>query len=248
MYRIGVDVGSTYTKYCVLDSDNNVLELYSEKTPVKQREYFKKKFDGFRLLYNDIRIVSCGYGRGNIGADYVINELTALAIGVYHLTNQSGVIVDIGGQDTKIITQERGKLREFFLNDKCAAGCGMFFENTLKMLQIGYEDVHVTGIEHLSTRLSSVCAVFAQSEIVQLIAENKTELECVQAVLWHIFVQAKNLVGKVKTERVFLTGGLTEIEGIFEFAENVWSVPVVHMKDAKYAAALGCALYKDDKK
>jgi activator of 2-hydroxyglutaryl-CoA dehydratase len=121
MYRIGIDVGSTYTKYCVLDGGGNILELKAEKTPVRQKEYFENKAAKYRGKYPNAVITSCGYDRGNVDSVQNVNELSVLAKGVNFIHPDCHVVLDIGGQDTKIIRQENGSLKQFFLNDKCAA-------------------------------------------------------------------------------------------------------------------------------
>ena len=79
MYRIGIDIGSTYTKYCVLQAEDGTMELFSEQTPVRQRKYFSQKLLRLREQYPGCSIVTCGYGRKNICRDESISELTALA-------------------------------------------------------------------------------------------------------------------------------------------------------------------------
>lgn len=108
MYRIGIDVGSTYTKYCVID-DGEIVTLFSEKTPIRQRVYFEGKVKELYDLYPDPEIISCGYGKANVDGIHNINELTALAKGAFFSTGENGIVLDIGGQDTKIIVQEKGQ-------------------------------------------------------------------------------------------------------------------------------------------
>lgn len=240
MKKIGIDVGSTYTKYCIASDCCEILELYKERTPIHQKEYLLKKTKKFSEQYGDISIVSCGYGKENVGAVKSINELTALARGVYYLLKKDCVILDIGGQDTKIIAQKQGRLREFFVNDRCAAGCGMFFLNTLNLLQMDYSDVHIAACEQPTKLLSSVCAVFAQSEIVQLLAENIDEQEIVYAVLCQIFTQARALLAKLPTQSLVLSGGLAQIDGVKNLAANILKCEVVIPKEAAFFSAIGC--------
>ena len=243
MYYIGIDVGSTYTKYCIMDSEGTIKQLFSEKTPVRQRKYFEDKLSLLRGEYPDCRIVSCGYGRKNIGGQRMVNELTALAAGAGILCPQTEVVLDVGGQDTKIIRQAEGKLREFFVNDRCAAGCGMFLKNVLEMLELRFEDLHILtrNSGHPELVLSSVCAVFAQTEIVEAVAADIPSEQIVRAVLRQIFTQAKNLLGKMECGSLALSGGLTDILGICPFAEDILERPVFIPKYAKYLSAIGSA-------
>ncbi len=117
MLSIGIDVGSTYTKYCIMEDPHN-FKLFTEKTPVRQSEYFLAKIKELTVSDKDCAIVSCGYGKDNAGAVKRINELTALSRGAYFISKDSEFVLDIGGQDTKIIRQVHGSLKSFFINDR----------------------------------------------------------------------------------------------------------------------------------
>ena len=240
MHRLGIDIGSTYTKYCLM-RDDEIASLWSEKTPVLQKSYFEGIEREWTQSHTDIEIISCGYGRKNVSGIRQVNELSALSKGVYHLTKEDSVVLDIGGQDTKIIVQEKGALKEFFINDKCAAGSGMFLINTLNLLDMSFEDLHLTE-DGDKIKLSSTCAVFAQSGIVELIADNVSKDDIVTAVIKHILVKAKPLLGKVKADRIILSGGLSNIFGIDSLAEKVLNCDCKAMQDGMYMAAIGCCL------
>lgn len=242
MHRIGIDVGSTYTKYCIMDGQKQVVRLCSEKTPVRQKQYFEGKCTRLKRRYPDAEIVSCGYGKRNIQAVQNINELTALAKGAYYAANDVRTILDIGGQDTKIICQEQGKLKRFFINDKCAAGSGIFLSNTLKSLQLDFENIDLTDAKEPAIKLSSICAVFAQSEIIELIADNKGEMDIIQAVVWQILIKAKPLLEKVEKGQILLSGGMTQIQGLQRFAEKALGRECRVLKNSAFLSAFGCAL------
>lgn len=242
MYHIGIDVGSTYTKYCIMNEEKQIIRLYSEKTPIHQKQYFKEKCVRLKSEYPDAAIVSCGYGKKNIQAVQNISELTALAKGADYVVSAIGTILDIGGQDTKIIFQERGNLKLFFVNDKCAAGSGMFLSDTLNFLEMDFESIDLNGLEEPSIKLASICAVFAQSEIIELIADNQNETDIIQAVIWQILIKAKPLLGKVKSGPVLLSGGMALIRGLREFAEKALDQECRTTKYSPYLSAVGCAL------
>ncbi len=242
MYRIGIDVGSTYTKYCIRNG-SCIETLFMEKTPIRQKEYFEEKLRSFIRKYPNARIKSCGYGKKNVTDLETISELSALAKGSHFMSGCEGTILDVGGQDTKIILQKEGELKEFFVNDKCAAGSGMFLTSTLNMMGIKFEDINLAKVKGVPMKLSSVCAVFAQSEIVELIAANRTEEEICQAVLWQIFIKAKLLLSKMdETDKIFLSGGLSQIDGITSFAAKALGVECITIKNGAYLAAIGCTL------
>ena len=252
---IGIDIGSTYTKYCILETeengeggrDGNEPELFCERTPIMQKEYFEKKLIELREKYGDCPVVTCGYGRKNAGSGRNISELTALAMGAAYRYPESYAVLDIGGQDTKLVCHRNGKIEKFFLNEKCAAGSGMFLGNTLNLLNIPFETINLRGTDRSEIRLSSVCAVFAQSEIVELIAGGTEPMEIVYAVIEQVLIQAKTLLGKTDYREVLLSGGLTRIPGIGEYAERILGVNVTAAEDGSYLAAMGCAKQRGDK-
>lgn len=242
MYKIGIDVGSTYTKYCVIKDQNEIVELSSEKTPIRQKDYFEAKIFELKAKYANSSIVSCGYGRKNVSSLKNINELIALAKGAYFVNRNQPVILDIGGQDTKIIRQQNGNLDEFFINDKCAAGSGLFLSNVCNLLNVDFSEFTPIKLDELEINLSSVCAVFAQSEIVELISNNVDERVIVSAVLKHIFLQAKKLLSKIECDNVMLTGGLSTIQGIDVLASKVLDKRCFVPHHSNYLSAIGCAL------
>lgn len=241
MYQIGVDIGSTYTKYCVMDEKGRIVRLYAEKTPAEQRTYFAEAFSALQRAYPDPRVVSCGYGKANIPAVRHINELTALARGVAGIASEAELILDVGGQDTKIILQKNGSLQEFFINDKCAAGSGIFLANICGMLNIPFSSLDLTDAKAPEIRLSSVCAVFAQSEIVELIAQNVPGRTIVEAVIWQIFQKARPLLDKVRRGDLLLSGGLSAIKGIESYAATALGRPCRTHLYSRYFSAIGAA-------
>ncbi len=242
MYHIGIDIGSSFTKYCVMNEQGEVIRLFTEQTPVRQREYFEEKTAAFGRKYPGCRIVTCGYGKGNVAAAAGnISELTALACGAGHYIGGSAVVLDVGGQDTKIVYEESGKLKKFFVNDKCAAGCGRFLINTLNTIKMPWENLNVSGCGKPNVTLSSVCAVFAQSEIVELLAQDYPAEGILQAVLWHILGQARVLLGKIDCTDIYFSGGLTKINGMRDYAELALGVKVNILDQSPYLSAIGCA-------
>ena len=104
-FYIGIDIGSTYTKYCVMNG-GEITKLFSEVTPVRQKKYFEDVCEKLKIKYPNSKIISCGYGKKNIANAKNINELTALARGSFYVMPEFELVLDIGGQDTKIIRHE----------------------------------------------------------------------------------------------------------------------------------------------
>lgn len=243
MITIGIDIGSTYTKYCIKGGSD--MKLFMERTPVRQKEYFASKLAELKNDYPDAAVVSCGYGQNNIEAVSTVSELATLAEGAAYMAPDSNVILDIGGQDTKIIVRDGVKLKEFFVNDKCAAGCGIFAINTLNQLGFNYEDIDLRGGEEPFFKLSSTCAVFAQTEIVSLLAKGTEPSDIMTAVVWQILEQSKALLRKVRYDSIALSGGLTLIKDIDKCASKTYDTDVVIPENSAYLSAIGAALYAE---
>ena len=224
MITIGVDIGSTYTKYCIKGGAD--MKLFMERTPVKQKEYFEYK----QRLF------------GNL---FITKQDHALAEGAAYQASGCNVILDIGGQDTKIIVRDGSKLKEFFVNDKCAAGCGIFAINTLNQLGFTYEDIDLRGGEEPAFKLSSTCAVFAQTVIVSLLAQGTEPSDIMTAVIWQILEQSKVLLRKVRYDTIALSGGLTLIKDIDKCASKTYGTNVVIPANSAYLSAIGAALYAE---
>ena len=239
---IGIDVGSTYTKYCIMDDSYHIVSLFSEKTPVRQKEYFDRKIWELKEDYPNSQIVSCGYGRKNISAVKNISELTALALGSFYSAPEIDTVLDIGGQDTKIICHNSGILNGFFVNDRCAAGSGMFLANICGMLEMDFRKIDLSHVRNTRITLSSVCAVFAQSEIVDLVSRNVLAEDIIQAVITQILVQSKSLLRKVKTSGILLSGGLSQIRGIDLFASEILGTTCSVTPNGGFLSSIGCAI------
>jgi predicted CoA-substrate-specific enzyme activase len=223
--------------------DGVIEKLLVERTLSGQREYFHGKIQELQNKYPACRIVSCGYGKQNIESTKNVSELTALSIGLHNQLPNASVALDIGGQDTKLIRQEDGKLKEFFMNDKCAAGSGLFLSNVLNILDKRFEDIDVTLKKTDKIKLSSVCAVFAQSEIIELLANGATPEEIINATLRQIFIQAFSMIRKCKhTDEIVLSGGLASIKGIKELASDTSKKRILVPEYPQHLSAIGCAI------
>jgi (R)-2-hydroxyacyl-CoA dehydratese activating ATPase len=170
----GLDVGATYTKGMLLDEERRPLAHSMVKTGFNLAGAAEKGYSALLaaagLLDRDVSYVaSTGYGRYVVPfRDLQITELTCHARGAWHLFPATRTVLDVGGQTVKAIrTDERGKVRSFRLNDKCAAGTGAFLEKTARYL--GHDPAEIGALALASTdpvTISSVCAVFAESEVI----------------------------------------------------------------------------------
>jgi len=173
---LGIDVGSTTTKIVALDGQGSMAwHLLEEAEPLVERQV-ERLLNQARQANGSLEgvpLVATGYGRGLVNqATRQITEITCHARGIYQELGHGGTLVDIGGQDSKVIRiSDEGRVIDFAMNDKCAAGTGRFLENTARRLKVPLDQM---GQEALSApeevTISSTCTVFAESEVISLIA------------------------------------------------------------------------------
>lgn len=173
MYRIGIDLGSSYTKGVLVDENLTIVDSFLTKTGFDFNKAAQKIIDKFSIDHEiESPIFTCGYGRDEVKFPYVSNsEIIALAKAVFKKYQKKCSIIDIGGQDTKfIIVNELGTVDTFKMNRKCAAGTGSFIEEIAFRLDIPPIEFNAYADQDSSeTRINSYCTVFAISEIVGLI-------------------------------------------------------------------------------
>jgi len=174
-YYVGIDIGSTASKVVVLD-DEKLVNSFCIPTGWNSKETAKNilqrlQDDG---LSENMNCAATGYGRICVDyADKVITEITCHAKGAYALFGVDGTVIDIGGQDTKIISLENGMVRDFLMNDKCAAGTGKFIEVMANRLGTDFEELYALAFIGDSLSISSMCTVFAESEVISYIGSGE---------------------------------------------------------------------------
>lgn len=169
----GVDVGSTYTKLAAIDDDGRLLSTETIHTLVNPGERVREFLSDKPVT----RIVATGYGRDAIKAVFgctAISEIQAHARGAVHFAPEVRFVLDLGGQDTKVIELAAGQFVDFRMNDKCAAGTGRFLEIAAHRLGMSLDEFGpiCAGYDRV-VEISSMCVVFAESELVSLIARNE---------------------------------------------------------------------------
>ncbi|BBB33136.1 CoA-substrate-specific enzyme activase [Thermotomaculum hydrothermale] len=205
----GIDVGSTYTKIAGFNEEREIIDLHVFPTQVNPDEDVKK----FLKDKNVEVIVSTGYGRYMIKDSFncpVISEIKAHAKGAYHFFPDVKTVIDLGGQDSKVIkVDEDGNFSDFKMNDKCAAGTGKFLEIVASRLGVSLNEFASLGENaDKKIKITSMCAVFAESEVISLLAKKESVENIVYGVVDSI---ADRLVSMVKSlrpeERIVFSGG-----------------------------------------
>lgn len=210
----GIDVGSSFTKGVLLDADGTLVARAVRRTGVSFEAAARAVFDAMAAtpgvdVARVARTVATGYGRHNVGfADAAITEITCQAYAVHAMVGGEATIVDVGGQDTKVIqVGAGGRQRAFRMNRKCAAGTGAFLEEMALRLDVRPEDLDdlaSRGVEGVA--LSSYCTVFARTELLTLIREGR-RLEDIALAVQDAVVRRIVEMGPLEGE-VVMTGGV----------------------------------------
>ncbi len=251
-YFAGIDSGSTSTDVVILDKEKNMIAGIVLPTgagaAVGAERALEEALKEAGLHREDIdALVTTGYGRTAIQAgDKSITEITCHAKGAHHLDPDVRTVVDIGGQDSKVIRiDENGAVENFVMNDKCAAGTGRFLEMMARTMEMDLDDMSETGLTYKEDiTISSMCTVFAESEVVSLIAQNKETDDIVhglnKAVATKTAALAKRVGGQ---EKYMMTGGVSKNKGLVKTLEEKLGTSLVIHKDAQLCGALGAALF-----
>lgn len=189
-------------------------------------------------------MVATGYGRVSVPyADKTITEITCHGKGAYYLLGEDCTVIDIGGQDTKIITVQKGNITNFTMNDKCAAGTGRFLELMAGTLGLDIEEMCRMAVEGCGVSISSMCTVFAESEVISLIGSGKRREDIAFGVVDSITGKVKSLCQKhSESFSYFLTGGLCNNSYIVKKLSEKLGKTVKTNSYGRYAGAIGAAI------
>jgi predicted CoA-substrate-specific enzyme activase len=255
-YVAGIDSGSASTDVVILDREGAIVS--SEVVPTgggaqrSAERSLAQALEKAGIARSDIAyVVATGYGRSFIDdGNESITEITCHARGAHHLDPDVRTIIDIGGQDSKVIrVDESGAVQNFVMNDKCAAGTGRFLEMMARTLDLSLEEMARLGMawKHDLT-ISSMCTVFAESEVVSLVAENKAIPDIVHGLNNSVASKVATLVKRVgPEERFMMTGGVARNEGVVRALENRLGTSLAVYDEAQVCGALGAALFARDR-
>lgn len=193
------------------------------------------------------RASATGYGRNTFsGADYIVSELSAHAIGAYALFPGVRTVIDIGGQDAKAIrVNEQGRMENFIMNDKCAAGTGRFLDVMARVLELDVSELEKRDAMAESTvRISSTCTVFAESEVISQLAQNVDINALVAGIHDSVAVRTASLVRRLGLiEPVVMSGGVARNGGVVRALEKELGVSISVSPLNQLGGAFGAAIY-----
>lgn len=254
-YFAGIDSGSTSTDVVILNKD---LEIVTEiilptgaGAAMGAERALGEALKKANMKREDIdTLVTTGYGRSAIEeGDKSITEITCHARGAHYLDPEVRTVIDIGGQDSKVIRlDETGAVVNFVMNDKCAAGTGRFLEMMARTMEMSLDKLSLAGLNYKEDiTISSMCTVFAESEVVSLIAQNKATDDIVhglnKAVASKTAALAKRVGGE---EKYMMTGGVSKNQGLVKTLEEKLNTKLVISDKAQLCGALGAALFAAD--
>lgn len=247
-FYVGIDIGSTSAKTLILDRDKRVFARFVIPTgwsSVDTAEEIGKRLQTLGIDLAASPCVATGYGRVAVPyADKAMTEITCHAIGAHHIYGFPHMtVIDIGGQDTKIIAIEDGMVSDFSMNDKCSAGTGRFLEVMANTLGVRPDALCELAARGSNTSISSMCTVFAESEVISLIGRGEKKeniaFAVVDSIVRKVSSQAKRLL---ENKQVCLTGGLCDTPYIVDALSTELKTPITTDPLGRYAGALGAAL------
>lgn len=251
MYYIGIDIGSTASKVAVTGDKEMQFVLptgwSSKETTQTIRERLKE--EGVDVASEDTKVVATGYGRVAVDfADHVITEITCHARGGRMMAGDNCGIIDVGGQDTKVILVENGVVQDFLMNDKCSAGTGKFLEIMANRLGVTLQELFDMAQTGTVLSISSLCTVFAESEVINYIGEGRKREDIAAGVVDSVAAKVAQLSQrKVLPSNVILTGGLSHSEYFTKILSQKIGRKVQPTAQGRYAGALGAALLAQEK-
>jgi predicted CoA-substrate-specific enzyme activase len=265
MYIAALDIGSVATKGLLWSAaDGEIRALASTPSAWQPQEAASTVLK--ELLTSGLTpssLATTGYGRNLISTQnlytllpslektqqHQFNEITALARAVSKVVPEVRLIMDVGGQDSKALSiDEHGRVVDFILNDKCAAGAGAFIDGVCQSFKLSHEDFGRLAETGNPAQLSSMCAVFAQTELVAQIARGVKRADLAAGILASLATRLKTQSGRLFTgQAVALTGGLSRLAVFTKYLANSMEAQVIVPPNAPYLAALGAALMAAEK-
>ncbi len=246
-YYAGIDIGSTASKVVVLGEngmeDRFVLPTgWSSKETA--REIAARLASGGHPPGADMRVVATGYGRISVDyADKTVTEISCHGRGGWQLLGRDCTVIDIGGQDTKVITVENGLPTSFLMNDKCSAGTGKFLEIMANRLGVGMGELFDLAAAGTPLAISSMCTVFAESEVISHIGAGERREDIAAGVVDSVVSKVAGLCARhTMSGELMLTGGLCDSAYLVARLSQKLGRKVNTHPLGRYAGALGAAL------
>lgn len=248
---LGIDIGSSSSKACVIGKDKRIKGIAVKNLGTGTKAYEEVIAEALRkadLRREDIKYtVVTGYGRNIFeGADRQITEITCHAKGAAYLSEDVRTIVDIGGQDAKVIKLTgEGRVGNFVMNEKCAAGTGRFIEVMARVLDCRLEDL--SDLADKSTKklqINNTCTVFAESEVISMLAQGENTADVARGAYVAIAKRVAGMCSRVGYEpKVVMTGGVALNSNMVDALSIELGTPVEVVPHCQACGAVGAALF-----
>lgn len=249
MISIGIDVGSVAAKIAAFDGEKIIATaiLPTGWSPREVGEQLLKDILEKNQIPRDKvkSIVGTGYGRVSLPfIDKKITEITCHGRGAFFINPEIRTVIDIGGQDSKVIKlDDTGMVVDFLMNDKCAAGTGRFLQVMANALQVDISELSELAEKAEPVNISSMCTVFAESEVVSLIAEGTSKEKIAAGLLQSVCNKTYSLVSKMDVEdKVFFSGGVSKSKVLKEMLEEKLGVDIISTEESQFLGAIGAAI------
>ncbi len=252
MYTAGVDIGSRTSKAVIVNQQNKIIGSAVLDTGLIHKKSgknaLKEALSTAKLELSQLSgIIATGYGRVQADfADKTITEISCHAKGAHFINNEIRTIVDIGGQDSKVIkVNKAGRVIDFYMNDRCAAGTGKFLEITCRAMKINLTDfAKLYAKSYTPCSISSVCTVFAESEVISLLAEGRSQEDIVAGLHLAAAKRIANMALRLGVEeKTAFTGGVANNEGLVRALQDELHTEFCKLKyNPQLIGALGAAI------
>jgi len=250
-YFVGIDSGSHATKLVCIDADKNVVarKIVPTGTSVKKsvEKALRDLADAGIKKGQIAAIVATGYGRNNVDcAGGIITEISCHAAGAFHILGKPATVIDIGGQDSKAIRiGDGGNVAQFAMNDKCAAGTGRFLEVMADKLEMGIGEFAELALKaNRAVPVSSMCSVFAESEVISLIASGSSKEEIAKGIHMAIAERTASLARRINgTPPYYMAGGVAKNKCLVAEIQKCLGSEIFVIDEPQFTGALGAALF-----
>ena len=251
-YFVGIDIGSTCAKTVVMDKEGQILHRLLRPTgwsSVETAASIQTELETLGVEADRSTVVSTGYGRAAVGfAAKNITEITCHGRGGYEMIGRDCTIIDIGGQDTKYINVVGGRPVDFLMNDKCAAGTGKFIEVMANRLGLTIEELFELAEIGDPISISSLCTVFAESEVINYMGEGRSREDLAAGVIDSVALKVATLVQRKELQdTIIITGGFSNNEFFAGLLSKKLGKTAIAMPLGRYAGAYGAALLAKEK-
>jgi predicted CoA-substrate-specific enzyme activase len=246
----GIDIGSLTTEAVILRGDEiasyAIVPTLSSSEAAARSAYDQALASAGLRAGGVSNVIATGYGRASIDfASRTVTEITCHAIGGRRLFAEAKTVIDIGGQDSKVIRlADDGRVEDFAMNDKCAAGTGRFLEVMARSLETDVESLgRLSAQSSADVRISSTCTVFAESEVVALVAKGAAKQDIIRGLHRSVAERIYAMIARLRAEGPFvMTGGVAKNSGVVAALEERLNAKLLVPDEPQIAGALGAAI------